>query len=385
VVASLAVREDAAPASQGRLVAAWLFSRRADLLILGVPALGTLTAAIVGLSRGGDALGERAYAAWVAQFILGNTTHVILTYLLLGTRRDILHATPGQARTVVIGSIATFAVTFGMLWITGRTFPAWSEFGVAIVAIFATHHTVSQAKGLWSLHNLRGKTAGLPPPAPRERSAQQTFVPLALLLVMIRILFVPKSRGAMFPFIQAVPGLEAVLPFAVTWGLLAVWLGFAAYALSTIARGPRISGPKLLYVGAHMAGVALTIVAPPWGVIFTSGVHGLEYYTITARMLRPTAAELRRDGGDPHAPRTRLSRALVAPAMIGIMLPIFIVGLGAAPFAAAIGLVGYASLFGALRIAVNGVVVAHYFADAFIYRFRIPEVRRVALERLGFA
>jgi hypothetical protein len=363
-----------------RFTAAWLFSRRTDLLILGVPAVATLIAAIVGLSRGGDALGERAYAAWVAQFIFGNTTHVILTYLLLGARRDMLHATSGQARTVVVGSIVTFAVTFGMLWLTGRTFPVWSEFGVAIVAIFATHHTVSQAKGLWSLHNLRGKAAGLPPPGARERGAQQAFVPLALALVMIRALFVPKSRGAMFPFIQAVPGLEAVLPFAVTYALLAVWLAFAVYALSTLTRSalppdPRVSGPKLLYVGTHMAGVALTILAPPWGVIFTSGIHGLEYYAITARMLRPTAAE----------PEARLSRALVVPAMAGIMLPIFVVGVGAAPFAAVLGLGGYASLFGALRIGVNGVVVAHYFADAFIYRFRIPEVRRVALERLGFA
>jgi hypothetical protein len=30
-------------------------------------------------------------------------------------------------------------------------------------------------------------------------------------------------------------------------------------------------------------------------------------------------------------------------------------------------------------------VMAHYFADAFIYRFRIPRVRKVALARLGFA
>jgi hypothetical protein len=27
--------------------------------------------------------------------------------------------------------------------------------------------------------------------------------------------------------------------------------------------------------------------------------------------------------------------------------------------------------------------MADYFADAFIYRFRIPEVRRVALQRLA--
>jgi hypothetical protein len=30
------------------------------------------------------------------------------------------------------------------------------------------------------------------------------------------------------------------------------------------------------------------------------------------------------------------------------------------------------------------VVLAHYFADALIYRFRIPSIRRVMLRRLGF-
>ena len=32
-----------------------------------------------------------------------------------------------------------------------------------------------------------------------------------------------------------------------------------------------------------------------------------------------------------------------------------------------------------------GVVLAHYFSDAFIYRFRIPSIRKVMLRRLGFA
>ena len=41
--------------------------------------------------------------------------------------------------------------------------------------------------------------------------------------------------------------------------------------------------------------------------------------------------------------------------------------------------------FQILRYFLNSIVMAHYFADAFIYRFRIPEVRRVALMRLGFA
>jgi len=372
-VASLA---GAAPAtSEGRLCAAWLFSRRTDLLVLGLPALGTAIAAIVSLVRGGDGFGERVYAGWIAQFILGNSTHVILTYLLLAARRDVLHATKGQARTVIVGSIATFGAAFTMFWLTAVTFSVWVDFGIAVALIFATHHTVSQVRGLWSLHNLRGKSVGLPPPGERERAAQRTLVPLTLGLVLVRVLFVPKSPHAMFPQIQAVPAMEAVLPFAVTYGLLAVWLLFAAYVMVAVApRGARLSGPKLLYLGTHLAGIALTLAAPAWGAIFTSGVHGLEYYALTARMLEPRESE----------PRTWLSHALVVPAMVGIMLPIVVIGVGTGPFSVAIGLGGYATLFGVLRIGANGVVMAHYFADAFLYRFRIPEVRRVALARLGF-
>jgi hypothetical protein len=33
---------------------------------------------------------------------------------------------------------------------------------------------------------------------------------------------------------------------------------------------------------------------------------------------------------------------------------------------------------------INACVLAHYSTDAFIYRFRIPSVRKVALTRLGF-
>jgi hypothetical protein len=33
----------------------------------------------------------------------------------------------------------------------------------------------------------------------------------------------------------------------------------------------------------------------------------------------------------------------------------------------------------------NAIVLAHYFADAFLYRFRIQKVREVTLGRLGLA
>jgi hypothetical protein len=71
--------------------------------------------------------------------------------------------------------------------------------------------------------------------------------------------------------------------------------------------------------------------------------------------------------------------------MILAMLPLLVVGLGNAPFSAALGLGAFAPAFAIGRVALNAVVMAHYCADALIYRFRIPEVRHVALARLGFA
>jgi hypothetical protein len=246
---------------------------------------------------------------------------------------------------------------------------------LAVVMVFAVHHTLSQVKGIWSLYNLRGKALGVPPPGEPERRAQRLFVPLGLLLVTVRILFVPKSARAEFPFIQAIPQMPAVLPFAATYLLLAAWLVFVAVLLRALLAGPgpRIH-PKLFYVGTHAAIVSLTVAWPAIGTTFSAGVHGLEYCLLSARMLRPTAAE----------PQARLGAALVWPALLAAMSPILVVGLVNAPFTPRLGLGAYASIFPFARFVLNGVVLAHYFADAFIYRFRIPEVRLVALRRLGF-
>jgi hypothetical protein len=67
------------------------------------------------------------------------------------------------------------------------------------------------------------------------------------------------------------------------------------------------------------------------------------------------------------------------------MAPLALIGVVNAPFTYLFGLTPLAPAFVTGRIVLNAVVMAHYFADALIYRFRIPEVRRVALHRLGLA
>jgi hypothetical protein len=64
------------------------------------------------------------------------------------------------------------------------------------------------------------------------------------------------------------------------------------------------------------------------------------------------------------------------------MAPLLLVGIARGPFPG-LAFGGSVMTFG--FDVVNALVIAHYFADAFIYRFRIPAVRKVALHRMGFA
>jgi len=363
----------AAVRSPARLSYAWLFSPRADLTMLLVPVLLTAIAFGAALALGQDARGSaRNLATWTAQFILGNTTHVVLTFVLLAARRDVLFATRGQAPAVILGSLGVFAGSLGLMHlVSGHT--VFDPLYLAVVGIFAVHHTVSQVRGLWALYGLRGGKLGLPPPSARERSLQKLFAPLALLLIAVKWTLVGRmDAGFAPPFINVNPGTPAVLPFAVTHGLVAVWLAFAALLFHALLAYPAVSVPKVLYLGVQTGVVALELVSPGWGMTLAGGLHGLEYALLTRQMLAPTAAE---------RGRTRLVDALIWPAMIAAMLPLLGVGLLMLPLG--IGALGRFGVW-ATRIA-SALVLAHYCADALIYRFRIPEVRKVAMNRLGFA
>jgi hypothetical protein len=349
----------------------WLYSRTRDLFILAAPAMVTLVALGMAM-RAGDTM-SRSYAGWLAQFALGNSTHVILTFLLLGMRRDVLRATPGQATTVIVGSTATFIISFVFFWWTHRVAPHYEDFATAVVLVFATHHSLSQAKGIWALYGMRASKSGLAAPSDLERRMMRNFVAIALLLILIRWFFIPKGPGRMYPFIQPIPGEPAFLPYSATWVLVAIWIVVAALAIGSVVRPKTRSVPKVIYVTVHMIGAGLMIGAPGWGAILTAGIHGLEYYFLCGRMIASvTEAE-------------RPSRSWVLPAMAFSMLPLVAIGLVNAPFTPQFAGDGHNQTFQSLRFFLNSIVMAHYFADAFIYRFRIPDVRRVALQRLGFA
>jgi hypothetical protein len=367
--------QSAVPAAEGtrtatRIRYAWLFSRRADLGMLLLPLLVTGGALAVALRLGEDfGGGPRGYAGWATAFLLGNTSHVLLTFLLLGTRRDMLHATPRQATTVILTSLFVFALAMVLMRLTDKD-PWTRPFYETVTVVFATHHTLSQAKGFWALYGLRGAQAGLPPASARERELQKLFVPLALLFIAVKWTLVGRNGGVGAPpYMNVNPGEGAVLPFLVTHGLVLAWLAYVAVLFRALVAYDELNGAKLFYLGAQCLVVTLELLSPGWGVTLAAGIHGLEYYFLTRKMLAPTAGEA----------QSRLTSALCWPAMIAAMSPILMVGVMKNPWSP------FAVSFGPWALmAVNASVLAHYAADAFIYRFRIPGVRRVALARLGF-
>ncbi|WP_164013354.1 hypothetical protein [Pyxidicoccus trucidator] len=359
----------------------WLFSARADVLIFAIPLLLALSVAASSALSAPASDAAHRLAGWTAQNLLGNATHVVLTFLLFAVHRDVLTSAPGQPRQVLAGALAMLAVGTGLFFSFYADRTAHMYAVAVIFNVFGLHHTLSQHRGLWSLHGLRESDAGLPAPASRERQLQRMYVPLMLTLLLVRILFVSESSGpASSAYLDV--GQGTVLPRETLAVLLAVWMGyFVVLFRSVLGTGPR-SGPKVLYLLAMATATGLALVAPSWGYVMLPAMHGLEYYVLTARMLEPRPGDT-----------SRLPRGLIVPAMIASMLPLLALGVlhGLMQEGATFGvLASNATLLSAhplLRAVTSlsfAVVLAHYFADALIYRFRIPSIRAVMLRRLGF-
>jgi hypothetical protein len=190
---------------------------------------------------------------------------------------------------------------------------------------------------------------------------------------------VPAGPGKMFPIFTISSDVPAMLPYEVDYALAALWLAFSAVLLGSVARQSPRNTPKLLHLASHAGSIFVGLLAPVWGMIVWGSLHGLEYYFLTHRMMRG------REGDSFAPPGSLLAHpAVVTLVMLSAMAPLVVVGFAQAPFANAVRNLSAGWAHEALLV-VNALVLAHYFADAFLYRFRIPEVRRVALRRLGYA
>ncbi len=360
----------------------WLFSSRTDALLLLIPLSLTVLAWAGSMVAQPVSDTVNRMAIWTAQYVLGNGTHVVLTFLLFAVHRDVLTAEPRQPRLLMFGGLAMFAVGALMFALYYANATAYAYVVGVIFNVFGLHHILSQCKGFWALHTLRGHQAGLGAPAPLERKLQLGFVPLMLTLVLVRLFFVAEtSRPGDTPYLDIDQGTP--FPHGALAVLLALWLGYFVLLFRTLLRSGSASGPKVLYLLTVATGTGLVLVAPSWGNVMLPAMHGLEYYLLTARMMEP------REGDAP----SRVTRAWVWPLMVLSMLPLLALGvihlLIAGPAqgtvsAAATDLKSHMVLRGLTTFSL-AVVLAHYFSDALIYRFRIASIRNVMLRRLGFS
>jgi hypothetical protein len=280
--------------------------------------------------------------------VLGDTTHVVLSFVLLGQQRAVLDAAPGQRRTVVFGSLLVFVASMVMFMT-----PSVSVLTIAVVYLWSTVHRLGQFRGMWSLYNLVGQRAGLPAPTKLELKVQRAILPLGLALVVVRGFMALPSDPAALPFVT--------VPDAARFALIAVWLAFCALAVS-VTRGAWSRSGKPLYVGLVGLSFCALLWSPVWGSILVGSIHGLEYMALTWRML---------DG-----PRKWLS-------IVGGLTPFVLVGALSLPFVPAS--IAQSAFTLNAEYVMSAVVLVHYFVDGVIYRLRIPSVRSVMLARLQLA
>ncbi len=361
----------------------WLLSPRADLAVVALPFL-VMFAGIAWSSASGQAAHGPAnrLAIWTAQNILGNATHVILTFLVFAVRPDTLKAIPEQPRQVLTGIPLMALGVLGLFLLHQYDKTAQLYVTAVIFNVFGLHHVLSQSKGWWALHHLKGRHAGLPAPPKREYQLQRTMVPINLSLILLRVLFVPETRAlGDTPYVDV--GQGALLPYGALGLLLLVWLGYWGLTFRTLFREEAVSGPKVLYLFAVSAGVGMILVSPMWGNIILPGMHGLEYYLLSSRMLEQRQGDTR-----------RFPKTLIWPSMVLAMAPLFAIGLLSALYGEVASGTLATNVVSTLtqsvwwRLAVSAAltcVLSHYWADALIYRFRVPQIRSVMLNRIGLS
>jgi hypothetical protein len=136
------------------------------------------------------------------------------------------------------------------------------------IHVLAAHHTLSQVKGLWALHGLRARAAGVPSLSESERQLQRLFVPLALGLMMVRTLAVPMtSAPGDFPMVNVGQAEGGGAALRLTWVLLAVWAVYGGLLGAALRGASGVSGPRRLYLLGHVAVVAVYLVWPVWGMM----------------------------------------------------------------------------------------------------------------------
>ena len=268
----------------------WLFSRRADLLLFGGPALASVLLLALG-ARTGDLDGDLPLALWVLTVIGVDVAHVWST----GWR---VYADPDEfrRRPALYLAIPAAAYATGVLLYTAGPLVFWR-----VLAYLATFHFVRQQYGWVALYRRKGGENDEPGAAWERRLDVATIYGATVAPLIFWHATLPKRFHWLLAgdYVAGLPRWAGRAALATFGFLFALWL---AKEVRRLATGRPVSWGKVLLVvtTALVWHLGIVVFDSDYAFAVTNVlVHGVPYFGLVFLSQRK-AAEARVAAGRPR-------------------------------------------------------------------------------------
>lgn len=268
----------------------WLFSRRADLLLFGGPAVASLLLLALG-ARTGDLHGDLPPVLWVLAIVGVDVAHVWST----GWR---VYADPEELRRrpVLYLAIPAAAYAVGVLLHTAGPLVFWR-----VLAYLATFHFVRQQYGWVALYRRKGGENAEPGAGWERRLDAATIYGATLAPLVWWHARLPRRFHWLLAgdYVSGLPAWTGPAALTAFGAVFALWVGKEARRLAT---GRPISWGKVLVVATTVLVWHLGIVVLDSDYAFTVTnvlVHGVPYLGLVLLAQRKAACARAAAGRPP--------------------------------------------------------------------------------------
>lgn len=258
----------------------WLFSRRADLLLFGGPAVASILLLALG-ARTGELDGDLPLALWVLTVVGVDVAHVWST----GWR---VYADPEEFRRRPALYLAVPAAAYGagVLFFTAGPLVFWR-----VLAYLATFHFVRQQYGWVSLYRRKSGENEEPGATWGRRLDAATIYGATLAPLVFWHATLPKRFHWLLAgdYASGLPAWTGPLALAAFGGVFALWLGKEGWRFAT---GRGVSWGKILVVVTTALIWHLGIVTFDSDYAFAVTnvlIHGVPYFGLVFLALRRAA------------------------------------------------------------------------------------------------
>lgn len=353
----------------------WVISPAVDLLFLLVP----LTYVALGVTFTLPALltyGLLPIAALnvFTEIIFGGTSHIGVTFLLL-KNRALRQALPGGLLRVLGPALLLCAAgPVAMVLLAHHLQAQALPIAIAFVGFFAVHHNLAQCRGFFVIYEGRLVRDGAPAGDPDTRRLVELYLVLTLGSVWLSWFCTPGGIAAPWLMVET---------WAIGGPALALF-GLGVAIMVHLLRRPVRSVPQLLYMVRLLLYPVALVVSPFILFAGLSAAHGVEYFALSATLLRRRAGE----GRPGRRPVVQVVLLILAACLPGL---VFVLSQPRFRVQALADLVGYSALgapvvleriFLPLTGLWVGFSLAHYYLDRHLFRFRYPALRAAVLPYL---